>query len=316
MNCLSKKCGICTAFLFLFLFLPLLSQGQSVRAWQPLTLINYVFSQRLEANFKYQEAVLPADNTRCRSYLKMAHSRYPLVQTLLQRDGRIEQDNYQLRKGSELLQSSFESRYTIGQSPSLSSQNQQVSYYNAYTFNDHGIQQETALIMQNFNPTDILKNEAADLDLATHELFFYVIDNRLAWKGDTLAHYQIEHSDSTNFFRLTLNERLNFPNHRWHTNHSTTQIWHVIQQGTAHWSVISERSGKRWTRAYHNAHDFTETLEVSYASSMLGGGSGVHGIVYQREYRRRSKRKAIDIYTFNSRAATATVKFTVIHLND
>lgn len=307
-------------------FLPLLCQGQPARIWQRYGL-NEIFAQRLEASFKYREASLPVGNISYRSYLKVGQHRYPLTQTLLHGDEALRMDEYLLYKNGDLLQSGFKSRYIVQPSPGVSSPSQVVSFYNAYTVADQGVQELAAFLLQNFEPMSLLKGEQTTTP--TGKLFFYVI-TRPAWPlqgGDTLASYRLEPvyrlgepTDSSECV-LTLYERYHRQDslaHRWQGNHRSTQTWWVTGEGPMQRCVRSERDVKRWSRVYRNAYDFTETLETSSLNLMAGGGSSIHGIVYQRQYRRRGKNKAVDTYSLSDSPTVSItpVKFTILHVKN
>jgi hypothetical protein len=77
----------------LLLLVPLLSAGQAVKRGQSAEWLSKAFSRRLEASFKYQEAILPVGITTRESYWKVGLRRYLLAELVrLPRDGRLKQD--------------------------------------------------------------------------------------------------------------------------------------------------------------------------------------------------------------------------------
>ena len=241
----------------LFLVLPLLSAGQSLHVQQLAEGFSKTFPRRLEASFKYQQAILPIGTTNRESYLKVGQRRYLLAETVrLPRDNQVQQDTYAMQSLHDVLRTSFRSRYLVEPSLSMSSPGLRVSYYQAYVLTDQGLQQTKALLVRNFDPQGLLDERPA----TGKDTVFYVLDNESAGRGDTLATYHLECPDNSRFSILTLDERLDARIHRWHANHISTQTWTSTWQGSRPELLVSERKGQRWTRRYRTAHEFTETL--------------------------------------------------------
>lgn len=289
---------------------PLLGRGQSSNLPHPAELLNQAFPRRLEASFPYQEAALPAGLTSRKSYLKVGAHQYLLAEAaLLPQDGRLRQDEYALHTLGGALQASFQRRYLQEVSPAMSSPGLRVSYYQAYVFTDQDVRQTKALLLQNFVPQQLFET----LPAAGEPRFFYVLDNRPASKGDTLASYQVARAAGSQSCQLTLWQPLNPLRRRWQANCARTQTWDFTWQGPLLQRVVAERAGQRWTRQYRTAHDFTETLETAELAAGRGGGSTVHTVVYQRHYRRRGPHRALDTYRVPGfTAGAAPVKFSVV----
>ena len=300
----------------LLLLVPLLSAGQAVKRGQSAEWLSKTFSRRLEASFKYQEAILPVGVTTRESYWKVGLRRYLLTELVrLPRDDRLKQDNYVVLSLNGVLRTSFQSRYLVEPSPAMSSPGMRVSYYQASVLTDQGVHQTTALLLRNFDPQRLLDERPA----TGEDKFFYVLDNWSAGRGDTLATYHIACPANSCFCVLTLDERLDARSHRWHANHSSTQTWTSTWQGSRQELLVSERQGQRWTRRYRTAHEFTETLEASnLAPGVVGGGIWLT-TVYERHYRRRGPHRAVDTYTcsgaLSSVAPQKRVKLSVVHAN-
>jgi hypothetical protein len=304
-----------TVLLFL---LPLLSAGQSIPEQEAAERLSNAFPRRLEATFKYQQAILPVGIVNRESYLKVGQRQYLLAETVrLPRDKQIQQDTYVVQSLNGGLRTSFQSRYLVEPSPGMSSPGQRVSYYQAYVLTDQGLQQTKALLLRNFDPQDLLAEQPATGKSA----FFYVLDNVSAGRGDTLASYHLECPANSPSCVLTLEERLDDRTRRWHTNHGSTQTWTSTWQGPRQELLISERPGQgfRWTRRYHTAHEFTETLEESNLAPGVGGGASWRMTVYERHYCRQDEQRAVDTYTLSGYptvgAPLKPLKLSVVHVD-
>jgi hypothetical protein len=302
-----------TVLLFL---VPLLSAGQAVKRGQSAEWLSRAFSRRLEASFKYQEAILPVGITTRESYWKVGRRRYLLAETVrLPRDGRLKQDNHVVLSLNGILRTSFQGRYQVELSPAMTSPGMRVSYYQAAVLTDQGVQQTTALLLRNFDPQRLLDERPT----AGEDKFFYVLDNWSAGRGDTLATYHLACPANSRFCVLTLDERLDARSHRWHANHASTQTWTSTWQGSRQELLVSERQGQRWTRRYRTAHEFTETLEVSNPAPGLGGGAIWLDTIYERHYRRRGQHRAVDTYTLSGYPTMGgplkRLKLSVVHVD-
>ncbi|GAB3824045.1 hypothetical protein [Hymenobacter jeollabukensis] len=324
------------------------SPGVFAQAPELLVRVNDLFNRRLETTFRYQEALLPPGVTARQQSLLVDKRPYLLesagVRTSAEPDSsryqRWTRESYLLRGETGHAAAVAYARYQLSRySHPNDSLPSSWGLYHRYTSDFGGLDAGDVRLQGNLNPLALLSLQPAAY---RPDQTLVVYNAQQGLQGDTLACYQLRATSDdpawagNQTYLLTLLERRNPGNRRWHDNNEETITWTiepaqrrvtatvyarprpVSTDKTEPYSRERESASysrflySRWTRTYSNRTDFTEVHAGISAPS--GHARPMRTTTYyRRQFRQLSPTQSVDTYSVpNLDDKTTQLTFTVV----
>ncbi|UOQ70964.1 hypothetical protein [Hymenobacter cellulosilyticus] len=292
---LPALCGCCMAFVCG----SLPARCQSVRKLSDLqnvsSAMGFGYEQRLEAQLPYQQALLPLKPSYLSSYWIEWSESYSSVTGDARKEGArlgyegLLKEFTVMHYLNHLQRSWFDCHDQVAPTTRFEGKGLPIGATHLYTgkcFTTQGPSQPDSVVLyKNFDPLRVVEGYPPPQPAAA--CFFYVLDIRPGFIGDTLASYRLEQAQAGGTYHLVFQVRDEQKHHRtqvaliprrWRGQVRTVQWWDYDPTGRRLTSARQPEGfgsgfGSRWTRTYGAGQDYVEVLEETELLDEHGGGT-------------------------------------------